>query len=63
MLVLSCRGSFAKHRSMQIPISKYFETEPECVFEIGFLYTTCNGKETSLSENKFVGKNHRFLEF
>ena len=50
------------------------ESEPACVFEIGYQkYTTCNGKESILSEIKFFlvfGKKshfltifHNFLEF
>ena len=40
---------------MQIPIS-IVETEPECVFEIGFQYTTWNGKDDILSEKTFLVK-------
>ena len=38
-------------------LRKFVETEPEYVFEIGFQYTTWNGKENILSENKFGKKS------
>ena len=31
-------------------IQKFVQTEPACIFEIGFKYTAWNGKENSLSE-------------
>ena len=41
------------------------ESEPACVFEIGYQkYTTCNRKENTLSEIKFfLVKNHVFNYF
>ena len=43
---------------MQIPISEY--SQPACIFEIGFQYTTWNGKENILNEKFVFGKETCF---